>query len=102
TGNVMTDRDNNQVWSFYPGPLANMKGISLKGLVEKDDFVALLPSEPGSFVKHLHEAVELGLEFLFDPAFFIPNLSKVDLLLGLENARIIIGNDYEIALMEQK
>ncbi len=102
TGNVMTDRDNNQLWSFYPGPLAQMKDISLKSIAHTDDFIALLPSEPASFVKHMHEAVELGAHFMFDPAFFIPNIATADLRLGLQYATVIIGNDYEIALMEHK
>jgi adenosine kinase len=103
TGYVMTDKDDNQIWSFYPGPLKKASGLRLKAHgLKQDDFVALLPSEPGVFVQHLHELITLKTHFLFDPAFFIPNLSPENLRLGLDHAAIVIGNDYEIALMEQK
>lgn len=101
-GHVMTDRVDNQVWSYYPGPLNSLRGIRLQGIVKTGDFVALLPSNPEAFVKHLREVIKLGNDFLFDPAFFIPNLSAGELLMGIKNARIVIGNDYEISLLENK
>jgi adenosine kinase len=104
SGYVMTDTDDNQIWSFYPGPLSKATSYKLDetSLNPEEDFVALMPSEPTVFVKHLYELVEMKAHFMFDPAFFIPNLSKEDLLLGLNHADIVIGNDYEIALMEKK
>ncbi len=64
--------------------------------------MALLPSEPRAFKKHLKELSKIKAHFLFDPAFFIPNLSPAELAMGIQSADIIIGNDYEIALMEKK
>lgn len=102
SGQVMTDMDDNQIWSYYPGPLVGMKAIALDKIVRPGDLVALLPSEPVAFGVHLEQMVSRGVEFLFDPAFFIPNLSKEQLMRGITQARIVIGNDYEIALMERK
>lgn len=102
SGQVMTDLDDNQIWSYYPGPLVKMADYRLQMTVKTGDFIALMPSEPKSFVNHLKELVKFKAHFLFDPAFFIPNLTKAELSLGLKHAQIVIGNDYEIELMEKK
>lgn len=102
-GHVMTDKSHNQIWSYFPGPLLKMKEVRLKIVVDaENDFAALMPSEPEVFKKHLRELVKIKAHFMFDPAFFIPNLTKAELLMGIKNAEIIIGNEYEIALMEKK
>lgn len=103
TGHVMTDADHNQMWMFYPGALKRMVEINLQHLVRKTkDLVLLMPSQPTVFAKHLREAVEFGVDFIFDPAFFIPNLSGKELMLGISHAKIVFGNDYEIGLIEKK
>jgi adenosine kinase len=101
-GTVMTDEKQRQIWSYYPGPLTQLMAVSLGHMVKPDEFVALLPSEPKSFVKHLKELVEMEARFMFDPAFFIPNLSIEELELGIQHAQIVIGNEYEISMMERK
>lgn len=102
SGHVMTDLDDNQIWSFYPGPLTEMGRVAMKKVIKPGDLVALLPSEPVAFAKHLGELIALEAEFMFDPAFFIPNLKKEELLAGIKAARFIIGNDYEISLMQKR
>ena len=102
TGHVMTDVDGNQMWMFYPGALKRCGEIMIREIAKETDFLVLMPSQPDSFAKHLHEAVEYRKSFMFDPAFLIPNLNSEDLDLGIEHAKIIVGNDYEIGLMERK
>ena len=103
TGNVMTDVDHNQMWMYYPGALKRMVDINLTDVVNKSkDLVVLMPSQPESFVKHLHEVVEFGVDYVFDPSFFVPNLTSKQIELGLAHAKIVFGNDYEIGLMEKK
>jgi len=101
-GYVMTDQDDNQIWSYFTGASKHSSALSLSNTVGKGCLVALLPTDPAIFVSQLKELVSLNADFLFDPAFFIPNLAVDDLVLGIKNARLIIGNDYEIALMERK
>lgn len=102
-GHVMTDLSDNQIWSYFPGPLTKLKNIRLQEFKDKEStFLALMPSEPAAFKKHLAELCQMKAHFMFDPAFFIPNLTKEELSLGIKQAEIIIGNDYEIALMEKR
>jgi adenosine kinase len=101
-GHVMTDERGNQIWSYYPGPLKQLTEMRLQRTVQKNDLVALMPSTPEAFKRHLIEVIELGNDFMFDPSFFIPNLTKQQLEMGLNQAKIVIGNDYEVMLMEHK
>ena len=39
---------------------------------------------------------------MYDPAFQIGNFTPEELIEGISNAQILIGNDYEIALIEDK
>lgn len=103
SGHVMTDVDHNQMWMYYPGALKRMVEINIQDVVRKTkDLVMLMPSQPQAFSKHLREVVEFGVDFVFDPSFFVPNLSGNELELGITHAKIIMGNDYEIGLMEKK
>jgi adenosine kinase len=101
-GFVITDKDDNQVWSFYPGAMEGINQLQLENLEGEDIFVALLPTHPVAQAKFAQLLADKKIAFMFDPAFYIPNIAKEQLLIGLENARIIIGNDYEIDLLERR
>ncbi len=101
-GHVMTDIDGNQIWMYYPGVLQECKKQSLTKIVQPDDLVVLMPNEPEAFVTHLKELIALKVDFIFDPSFFIPNLTSAQLSSGLGRAKYIFGNEYEITMMEQK
>ena len=102
SGHVMTDLEDNQLWSYYPGPLGKLNEVERKNEVGKDDLVAMLPSDLGSYSDIIRELVKIGADYMYDPAFFIPNISAKDLRFGIRNAVVVIGNDYEIELMMKK
>lgn len=99
-GNVIADKENNQVWSFYTGPLDQVKGVRLGKMGV--GFVVVAPTVKVAFEDHLDEVVKEKLPFMFDPAFYIPTFSKKILSLGVKKAEIVIGNDYEIELMARR
>lgn len=74
----------------------------MKSVVKHSDLVAMLPNDPESYEKFIDELIELKLDYIFDPAFFIANLPVVSLVRGISHARIVIGNEYEIELLQRK
>jgi len=62
----------------------------------------LAPTEPTAMKQYIRECIKLKSPYLYDPAFQIGNFSPDELREGILNAKILIGNDYEIALIEQK
>ncbi|MEK7060877.1 MAG: PfkB family carbohydrate kinase [Patescibacteria group bacterium] len=98
---VVTDRDDNQIGAFYIGASKYNKELSLQQS-EKPHFVVIGPNDPAAVKKYVNECREFGYRYLYDPAFQIDNFTPEELRFATEGAEILIGNDYEIALIEQK
>lgn len=108
---VITDQDDNQIGSFYVGAMKYAKDLSitaLKGVTlpsrvtPSENFVVIAPTDPRAMVKYVHECRNLGFPYLYDPAFQIATFSPNELKEGIEGAALLIGNDYEIALIQER
>lgn len=101
---VMTDKEDNQIGSFFLGATKYAKDLSIAKVQKssKKSFVILSPTEPGAMKKYVKECISHNYAYLYDPAFQIGNFSPTELREGIMGAQIFIGNDYEIALIEQK
>jgi adenosine kinase len=99
---VMTDKDDNQIGSFFTGAMMYAKKLHIKDVKEKCEFVILAPTEPEAMKQYVKECTLLKRKYLYDPAFQIGNFTPEELRDGITHAQIAIGNDYEIALIKQK
>ena len=99
---AVTDQDDNQIWSFYQGAATEVKKTDLIKIVSKEDMVMLAPCDPKSMIKFISQVEKIKPRFMFDPAFYIPELSKEDLIKGIELVEVVIGNDYEVSLLLKK
>lgn len=99
TGFAMTDRDNNQVWGFYSGAMKQANKLSLKDHLTNQDWLVITPNDPRAMINYVDQAVRAGANYLYDPAVQIPRFSREQLREGIAGAKIVIGNDYEIALL---
>ncbi len=117
---VVTDQDDNQIGSFYVGAMKyandlsireHLEGGRLQRSVSHDScqvsesnkaFVVIAPNDPMAMKKYVKESRELQLPYLYDPAFQIATFSPEELREGIEGAVILIGNDYEIELIQNK
>ncbi|MBI3577193.1 hypothetical protein HY086_04105 [Candidatus Gottesmanbacteria bacterium] len=98
---VVTDIDDNQIGAFYIG--ASRYNDQLSILSGKDiDFVTIGPTDPKAMVHYVDECRRRELLYFYDPAYQIANFTPKQLQMGIEGAAIIAGNDYEIALIEQR
>jgi len=97
---VTTDSDDNQIWSYYKGAMGVVQPINDR---EKScQLVVISPNEPKAVNKYVDQCIKNNWQYMYDPAFQIPDISVVALRRGVKNARIVIGNDYEIALLKQR
>jgi len=98
-GFAITDKDDNQIWAFYAGAMRQSGKLKLgKG---KDKFVVISPNDAKAMMAYVKECTKKGWGYMFDPAFRINDFSKEELEKGIGGAEIVIGNDYEVALMRQ-
>jgi len=103
-GFVITDRKDNQIWNFYGGAMrrASKLQITRNKKQTRPDLVVIAPNDPQAMIAYAKECQERNWEYLFDPAFYIPTLAKDDLAMAVNEARIVIGNDYEMEMLKRK
>jgi adenosine kinase len=99
---MMADMKSNQIASFYPGPSERAVDIPVRELGDAARYAILGATGPETMRQHARELGEAACRFIYDPAFQIIILSDADLREGIDHAYAVIGNDYELAMIEQK
>jgi adenosine kinase len=103
SGFITTDNADNQITGFYPGAMNRAGERSLREVVKPDDEMAIISADSlAAMRRYPAECRELGIPYIYDLGMGLPILSDDDLREGLTGAHVLIGNDYEIALIEQK
>ncbi len=96
-----TDRSNAQIASFYPGAMAHAAELSFHDLANKPDLVLISPNDPAAMDHYVRECRELGIPFFYDPSQQLARLDPVAVRFGIENARALFVNDYELGMIER-
>ncbi len=96
-----TDRDNNQIASFYTGAMANAVELSFR-LAGPIDLAIISPNDPAAMIQYAEECRALGIPFIFDPGQQCARMSGDALRAGVKGAALVIVNDYELELLRQK
>jgi adenosine kinase len=96
-----TDRQNNQIASFYTGAMANAGELSFR-TAGACGLAIIAPNDPGAMLQYAEECRVLGVPFIFDPGQQCARMSGDELRDGLQGAHVLICNDYEIELIREK
>jgi adenosine kinase len=96
-----TDRDNNQIASFYTGAMANAGELSFRTVADCG-LAIVSPNDPSAMIQYAEECRTLGVPYIFDPGQQCARMSGEELAAGLAGATIVICNDYEYELIRQK
>ena len=96
-----TDRDSNQIASFYTGAMANAGELSFRD-VPDCGLAIISPNDPGAMLQCAEECRTLGIPFIWDPGQQCARMSGDELRDGMLSAMIVIANDYEFELIRQK
>jgi adenosine kinase len=100
---INTDQANNQLVAFYTGAMAHSRNLSLLDLgLTPRDLVIISPTDPESMLRSAEECRQMQVPFVFDPGKQTPRLDGDQILAGLNGASVLVGNDYEFAMMAQK
>ncbi len=76
--------------------------LSISNVKEKIDFGIISPHNPKAMCKIAKEYSDRKINYLFDPGMQLPWLNGNDLKEAFKGAKIIIGNDYEVGIMQDK
>ena len=100
---VTTDRDQNQVGTFYSGAMDRARDLSFDAVDPATVAMAIIaPNDPDAMARYTRECRALHIPFMYDPSQQVAQLGGEDLLAGVEGAAIFIGNDYEFGVIEKK
>lgn len=99
---ITTDRADNQITGFYPGAMAKAGEYAITGILDGASLAIVSPTAPDAMRRHVRELAESGTPFMFDPGQQIIALPPALLREGIEHAEILIGNDYEFAMISEK
>ncbi|KKP59253.1 MAG: Sugar kinase [Candidatus Magasanikbacteria bacterium GW2011_GWC2_34_16] len=99
---ITTDADDNQITAFYNGPLDLAKNISVRNLGNELAVALISPTHKEVMAQHLKECAELGIKAVFDPGQQMTAFSEIELKKMINQAYFVIGNDYEIKMLQTK
>lgn len=95
---IITDQADNQITAFYPGAMSENSKLS----INLADFAVISPNDPPAMVNFAKQCQVLKIPYMFDPGMQLPRLTDQDLITGINGAKILIGNDYEIGLIKKR
>lgn len=99
---LMSDLDDNQIAAFYPGASVHAAEISVRDIGQHARYGVVGATTPDAMRKHVAEFAAIGLPYVYDPSQQLVVLPPDDLLAGIETAAVVVGNDYELAMLGRK
>ena len=100
---VNTDLDNNQIASFYTGAMSRSAELSFYDVDHGEiELVIISPNDPTAMVRYARECQELGIPYIYDPSQQIIRLDGEVLAEGTRGARLLVVNEYEFGMLQNK
>ncbi|HEY7045153.1 MAG TPA: carbohydrate kinase family protein [Nocardioidaceae bacterium] len=100
-----TDTSHAQIASFYAGAMSEAREIELKPIMDRVgglDLVVIAPNDPEAMIRHTHECRDRDIPFAADPSQQLAFSDGETIRDLVDGAEILLSNEYESALMEQK
>jgi adenosine kinase len=102
TGFTTTDMDDNQLTGYYGGAMWRAAVLGLDDAPAGVEAVIIGPNDPGAMKRLVAECRDRGVRFVFDPAHQLPMMAGEDVTDGADGSWIVIGNDYELELIQER
>jgi adenosine kinase len=102
TGFTTTDMDDNQLTGYYGGAMWRAAMLGMDDAPTGVEAVIIGPNDPGAMKRLVRECRASRVRFVFDPAHQLPMMEGDDVTDSATGAWIVIGNDYELELIQQR
>lgn len=102
TGFTTTDSEDNQLTGYYGGAMLRADILGLHDTVTDPEVVIIGPNAPAAMARLVRECRERGVRWVYDPSHQLSSMPVDDLADGIRGAWILIGNDYEVELIQQR
>lgn len=97
-----TDRDQNQIASFYAGAMVEARTIELQAVADRIgglDLVVIAPNDPEAMLRHTRECRDRGIPFVADPSQQLATMNAPEVRDLVEGASLLFTNEYETSLL---
>ncbi|NNJ84777.1 MAG: carbohydrate kinase family protein, partial [Gammaproteobacteria bacterium] len=98
---IITDLDDNQITTFYPGAMTFSHGNPID-TAENVVLSIVSPDGRDGMVQHAADLAERSIPFLFDPGQGMPMFYKDDLNTFIEQATWVAVNGYEWEMLRER
>ncbi|MEU6979770.1 MULTISPECIES: carbohydrate kinase family protein [unclassified Streptomyces] len=101
----LTDREQNQIASFYAGAMAEAPDIDLRRIADRVPdlgIVVISPNDPAAMLRHTAEARALGIPFAADPSQQLARIDRDEARELVTGARWLFSNAYEASLLRER
>jgi len=102
SGFMNADLHGNQIAAFYPGAMSSSRDIDITPWSMGAAWGIVGAGDPEAMMRHSREIAKSGCKLVFDPSQQIVILSSQQLEDGIHLAQLVVGNDYEYGMIEQK
>lgn len=102
TGFTTVDLDANQLTGYYGGAMIRAAEVHLQDTVPDPAAVIIGPNAPDAMEQLVRECREARVPWVYDPSHQLPHLDAATLIDSARGAWIVIGNEYEMGLIEQR
>jgi adenosine kinase len=102
TGFTTTDMDDNQLTGYYGGAMWRAASLGLDDGPPEVDAVIIGPNDPGAMKRLVTECRDRKVRFVFDPAHQLPMMAGDDVTDSANGSWIVISNDYELELIQER
>ncbi len=99
--NVITDSEDSQVGGFYQGAMSDSESLSFQPWQGKEAVVVISAHNPEAMNRQVAECRDLNLRLVYDPGQQVSD-PATDLAAGIEAAKVLLTNDYELSVLCQK
>lgn len=100
-----TDESHAQIASFYAGAMSEARQIELRPVADRVgglDLVVVAPNDPEAMLRHTEECRDRGYPFAADPSQQLAWSDGPTIRRLIDGAAVLLSNEYEAALTEQK
>lgn len=96
TYTVLTDSDDNQIGGFFPGAMADSGKLSIKKWHKDKSLVVISANDPECMDKLVKECIKYKIDYVYDLGQQVTNISPKQMTRGVQHAKILMVNDYEL------
>ena len=99
---ITTDMANNQITGFNPGAMKFSSDLQVEALDPEKTLLLVSPGNLADMINYPRLCKNAGIEYVFDPGQALPMLQAEDLIEVITGCTLLIVNDYEFNLIQDK